>query len=199
MGLLCADMLVTPPYMRVSRMIRDISAKDILAGNKKTNLRQMVERALQPKSDDVEEIRFREIATDEVVLEDLSLVDYSYHTSVSTEHFLQWVTPENKIAGFLRLSLPCRKAIDRFGPEMPIKSEEAMIREVHIYGFAAKLAAESTSAQHHGLGKALVNRACSIASDAGYTSVNVISAVGTREYYRNIGFVDNGLYQRKPL
>ena len=35
--------------------------------------------------------------------------------------------------------------------------------------------------------------------EAGYTKLNVISAIGTRPYYRNLGFVDNGLYQQKPL
>ena len=26
-----------------------------------------------------------------------------------------------------------------------------------------------------------------------------LSAIGTRAYYRNLGFIDNGLYQQKPL
>jgi elongator complex protein 3 len=44
-----------------------------------------------------------------------------------------------------------------------------------------------------------VEEACHQAAEAGYGAVNVISAVGTRVYYRNLGFTDAGLYQRRPL
>ena len=75
----------------------------------------------------------------------------------------------------------------------------AMIREVHVYGFAAQIAKSGQSAQHHGLGSALVERACAIASETGFDAINVISAVGTRDYYRKLGFTDNGLYQTRRL
>ena len=45
----------------------------------------------------------------------------------------------------------------------------------------------------------LVERACEIARDAGYARINVISAIGTREYYRHLGFCDHGLYLQKEL
>ncbi len=196
---LVSDMLATPEYMRISRMIRDISARDIMVGNKKTNLRQIVDSNLASRASQVREIRFREIATSEIDLETLDLDDVCYQTSVSTEHFLQWITPERKIAGFLRLSLPNREAIERLGSEAPVNIGEAMIREVHVYGFAAKLSSDAVVAQHHGLGRALVERACVLAREAGYERINVISAVGTRGYYRKLGFFDNGLYQQRLL
>ena len=74
-----------------------------------------------------------------------------------------------------------------------------MIREVHVYGFATKIDAEGRSAQHHGLGRMLIERACQIARESDYRAINVISAVGTRAYYRKLGFADNGLYQQKSL
>jgi len=74
-----------------------------------------------------------------------------------------------------------------------------MIREVHVYGFATRISADGTSAQHRGLGRALVERACETAREAGYSRINVISAVGTREYYRNLGFSDGKLYQYREL
>ena len=196
---LSSDMMVTPPYTRVSRMIRDISANDILVGNKKTNLRQLVDQHLESIGASVEEIRFREISTGDVDMEELELRDVAYTTTATDEWFLQWVTPEGMIAGFLRLSLPHRDAVERYGDELPIKSDEAMSREVHVYGFATRIDTEGHSAQHHGLGRILVERACDIASESGYHAVNVISAVGTRAYYRKLGFADNGLYQRKSL
>ena len=58
---------------------------------------------------------------------------------------------------------------------------------------------QGQAAQHHGLGRLLVERACQIARDAGYTYINVISAIGTREYYRHLGFYDHGLYLQKEL
>ena len=74
-----------------------------------------------------------------------------------------------------------------------------MIREVHVYGRASSLHKAGTSAQHRGLGKQLIERACQIAHENGYRKINVISAIGTREYYRSLGFVDNGLYQQRVL
>ena len=74
-----------------------------------------------------------------------------------------------------------------------------MIREVHVYGFATAVDAQGSSAQHHGLGRQLVERACERAREAGYRRLNVISAIVTREYYRNLGFKDNGLYQQRLL
>ena len=72
-----------------------------------------------------------------------------------------------------------------------------MIREVHVYGVATRLSESGSSAQHHGLGRALVEEACRIARDSGYERINVISAVGTRYYYRMLGFYDNGLYLQR--
>ena len=44
-----------------------------------------------------------------------------------------------------------------------------------------------------------MHRACDIAREEGYTRIHVISSVGTREYYRKLGFVDAGLYQSMKL
>ena len=74
-----------------------------------------------------------------------------------------------------------------------------MIREVHVYGKVARLHEAGEGAQHAGLGKRLVEEACAQAREAGYSAINVISSVGTRIYYRGLGFDDNGLYQRKSL
>lgn len=202
-ALLADNLLAAPAYLRVSRMIRDISAPDILAGSKKTNLRQMVEQALHARGQDgkVHEIRFREIAGQPPDLEALSLEMVAYSPDGSEERFLQWVTPEGKIAGFLRLSLPKWEADATDQLQLPgaLRPGSAMIREVHVYGATAQIHQEGSSAQHTGLGRKLVARACEIAAEAGYERINVISAVGTREYYRHLGFTDNGLYQTKEL
>ena len=203
---LVQDVLNTPPYVRISRMIRDISATDILVGNKHTNLRQMVEQELAAEdvARRVQEIRFREINQQQVRAAELTLQDFTYTTAVSDEHFLQWVTADNKIAGFCRLSLPhwdklTSGACDVSADELLVQPGQAMIRELHVYGQALSLGSEGMSAQHQGLGQKLLAKASSIAAEAGYTSLNVISSIGTRAYYRAQGFTDAGLYQQKAL
>ena len=203
---LVQDVLNTPPYVRISRMIRDISATDILVGNKHANLRQMVEQELAAEdvASRVQEIRFREINQQQVRAAELTLQDFTYTTAVSDEHFLQWVTADNKIAGFCRLSLPhwdklTAGACDVTANELLVQPGQAMIRELHVYGQALSLGSEGMSAQHQGLGQKLLAKASSIAAEAGYTSLNVISSIGTRAYYRAQGFSDAGLYQQKAL
>lgn len=195
--LLAANTLDTPPFVRISRMIRDISAHDIVAGNKKANLRQMVENQIERSAASISEIRYREISTGEVVIEDLKLEVMQYETTATQEYFLQWVTPENGIAGFLRLSLPDPNYVSEHQTDLPIAPHEAMIREVHVYGKVAKLNNPGDSAQHLGLGKQLIAAACEIAESQGYPKMNVISSVGTRNYYRDQGFQDKGLYQQR--
>jgi len=206
LDVLVADTLATPPYVRISRMIRDIGAEDILVGNKKANLRQMVEGEIARLglAGNVRDIRFREIAHSSLDLEDLHVHDHGYRTATTQEHFLEWVTPQGRIAGFLRLSLPhwdelASGALDVHADELPVRPNEAMIREVHVYGQVAHLGRADSSSQHRGLGRKLVERACSVARAAGYGYINVISSVGTREYYRRLGFSDVGLYQRRKL
>lgn len=213
---LVSDTCATPAFTRISRMIRDISAPDIKAGNKKVNLRQLVEQRIDSEGLATAEIRHREVSLANVAAEDLSLEVVEYETTATSERFLQWVTSQGKIAGFLRLSLPHANAIAQLNEEyeaatsktaeqrhtlpFPLQAGEAMIREVHVYGRVEKLQhAGINNAQHRGLGTELVNRACELASRAGYQRINVISAVGTRGYYRKLGFYDNGLYQQRML
>lgn len=182
--LLAQCVLATPAHTRISRMIRDISSADIIAGNKKTNLRQIVEQRVGESGRRSQEMRMREIATTDVATDDLRLSEIRYATSNTEEVFLQWVDPDDNLAGFCRLSLPHGRS-------------HAMIREVHIYGRVSKLHESKEGTQHAGLGRALVQRACNIACQEGRESIKVISAVGTRNYYRSLGFEDGDLYQEK--
>jgi len=201
--LLAADTLNTPPFVRISRMIRDISSHDIIAGSKRTNLRQLVEKNLEDtgKASKIQEIRYREIATSEVIQDDLQLDIITYKTTVSTEHFLQWITQDNKIAGFLRLSLPAPMRSDYLpaNTQLPPVLKHAIIREVHVYGKVAAINKAGESVQHLGLGKQLIEKACELAQKAGHTRINVISSVGTRRYYQNLNFTNKALYQQKQL
>ena len=186
----------TPEYCRLTRVIRDIPGTDIVDGNKVTNFRQLVERELERQGQTSRDIRAREIGTKQVTSADLHLDSVSYSSSIGDEVFLQYITDERDIAGFLRLSLP-----DASGE--PLVEELrgcAMIREVHVYGLSLGLGSSREGrAQHAGLGTRLIEKAAEIAAQQGYERLAVISSIGTREYYRKRGFADGELYQIRDL
>ncbi len=187
---------LTPEYCRLTRVIRDIPGTDIVDGNKVTNFRQLVEQELARQGSSSSDIRAREIRKKRVTGADLHLDRLSYLSSIGEEIFLQYITEEREIAAFLRLSLPNEN-------EMPLLAELAgcaMIREVHVYGLSLGIgAAVAGRAQHLGLGSNLIELAASIAESRGYRKLAVISAIGTREYYRKRGFQDGELYQIRDL
>lgn len=194
MGVLVACLRRTPEYCRLTRVIRDIPGTDIVVGNKLTNLRQLVEDQLAQWGERSRDIRAREIGREAVESAALQLDEVRYESSSGREVFLQFITPTREIAGFLRLSLPTGSPIT---PEL---DQAAMIREVHVYGQAVNIG-ESVAGrtQHTGLGTQLIERAVKIATAEGYGRLAVISAIGTREYYRKRGFADATLYQIRAL
>ncbi len=190
----------TPRYCRLSRVIRDIPSQEIVAGNKKTNLRQIVEKYLREKGIEPEDIRSREIKGEEVKREDIVLEKIEYSTSTSREVFLSYnVKSEDKICGFLRLSLP-KKNISKNHPLEELK-KSSIIREVHVYGKVVGIDKESKEgeSQHLGLGKELVLLAEGISKKKGFKKISVISAIGTREYYKKLGYKRDDLYMFKRI
>jgi elongator complex protein 3 len=194
LAVLTASLASTPPYCRITRIIRDFSADDIVVGNKITNLREVAERALLREGGVCRDIRAREIRESSFRPDELELAEVEYGTSIGDEIFLQYVTPEDRLVAFLRLSLPSAAP---FAREL---GESAIIREVHVYGTSLPLSRRKQGkAQHLGLGRKLVERACERAAAAGFSDLAVISAVGTRAYYRGLGFRDGPLYQHRRL
>lgn len=190
MDILTYCLMHTPPYCRLTRVIRDIPSTDIVVGNKKTNFREIAERRLVELGEQSQDIRAREVKNIKVTMDNLRLDEVRYETSVSHEIFLQFVTSENKIAAFLRLSLP---TVPNFISEL---DAAAIIREVHVYGPAIGLGQKiQDKAQHLGLGTLLLDRAKQLAAQQNFKKLAVISAIGTREYYRKRGFSDGQLYQ----
>lgn len=184
----------TPEYVRLTRVIRDIPSTDIVVGNQLTNFRQIVENELVKRGEKCSDIRAREVRYKPVSRDQLILDELWYKSSCSDEVFLQFITEDRNIAGFLRLSLPNEK------PLTPELENAAMIREIHVYGQAVGIGdAAAGRAQHAGLGTQLIERAVEIAKERGYQRLAVISAIGTREYYRKRGFADGELYQSREL
>ena len=185
----------TPRYCRLTRVVRDIPAGDIVAGNKHSNFRQIAENAMEKAGEKCNCIRCREIKGGKVKADDLAVEEIEYKTDNSKEVFISYKTHQtDKIVGFLRLSLPNR---------LPIIDElkhSAIIREVHVYGQVVGIGnLAKGKAQHLGLGKNLITRAGIISLESGFKDIAVISAIGTREYYRKLGFTDGKLYLHKKF
>lgn len=197
LDVLTATLELTPEYCRLTRVVRDIPSTDIVVGNKLTNFREIAEKEAKKRGIRRGEIRSREIRNQTVTMDELHLDETWYAASCGDEVFLQFITEDRKIAGFLRLSLPT---------EPPITDElegAAMIREVHVYGQSLKIGEASDGyAQHLGLGKQLIEQAVEIATERGYRRLAVISAIGTRDYYIKRGFSEvqpGDLYQVREL
>ena len=194
-----------PQYCRVNRVIRDIPSTNVVAGNKRTSLRQDALHEMVARGLTCQCIRCREVRGEKIDPHQLTLQDLAYQPeslpgeAASEEHFLSYVTPQNKIAGYLRLSIPFRVEVRR-DEIIPDLVDSAIIREIHVYGQSLPVGSEQDgAAQHIGLGTLLIEKAEQIARDAGYSRLAVISAIGTRIYYHSRGFGDGHLYQWKSL
>jgi len=193
-----------PRYCRVNRIIRDIPSTHVVEGNKRTSLRQDIHVEMARRGAHCDCIRCREVRGGKVKPAALRLDDLVYHPDGAEEHFLSFVTPEDQIAGFLRLSFPGadspRAGTGTTSPVTGLADLDgaAIIREVHVYGQSLAVGTEqSGAAQHTGLGTRLLAEADNLARTKGYRRMAVIAAVGTRQYYLERGFERGELYLRK--
>jgi elongator complex protein 3 len=189
----------TPQYVRLNRIIRDIPAGHVVAGSTASNLREVVKRRLKEEGRSCQCIRCREVRGEKVRgASRVSVGVCEYETSGGRELFLSADTETGKLAGFLRLSLPTPEAVA--STRIDELYDAAIIREVHVYGPVVRLGeAAQGEAQHLGLGRQLIREAERRAWEAGYKNLAVISAIGTRGYYRKQGFEKGELYMTKRL
>ena len=195
---LIADIKPTVPlYCRINRVVRDIPSQNVVAGNKRTSLRQDIQIELKHRGEVCSCIRCREVGDQEIDVKSLVLMDLVYQINGCEEHFLSYNTADDSLAGFLRLTLPGPKA-EKTG--LMDLDGAAIIREVHVYGQSLPVGQElDGAAQHAGLGTALLSEAERIALKKGYKTIAVISAVGTRRYYLDRGYTRGELYLLKDL
>lgn len=175
---------ITPPWVRLTRVIRDIPAESIVAGSKLTNLRQI----LKNKGVKCCCIRCREIREDKFNASNTKLIQREYKASGGKEVFLSF-EDNNKLISMLRLRLPENK-------------DQAFVRELHTYGVELGVAQkEKTAGQHRGFGKKLLVETERIAKQAGYKTLKIISGIGVRPYYRALGYKLDGekVYMEKGL
>jgi len=186
-----------PRYCRINRVIRDIPSTNVVEGNKRTSLRQDVHREMKARGIRCECVRCREVGSKAISPDTLRLDEMAYRVEDAKEHFISYVTPDDELAGFIRLSLPLPTSPDT---EMDDLVSAALIREVHVFGQSLPVGAEKEgAAQHSGLGTQLLEEVEILAKKQGFSKIAVISAVGTRPYYLDRGFERGEYYLIKSL
>ncbi len=198
--LLCEIKKIVPYYVRITRLIRDIPSTSIVAGNKVSNLRQVLKKRSEEEGWNCKCIRCREIRNNNAQLSKKSskvkLFRQDYNASDGKEIFLSFEDQKRKnIYSLLRLrinsgvhSLECKNSNDK--SIIPALQNASIIREIHTYGQMMPIRSKSKrSPQHIGLGKKLIVEAERITrKEFGLKKIAVISGVGVRDYYRKLGY-----------
>ncbi len=190
---------VVPPWVRIMRVQREIESKDIVAGPKSGNLRQLVLQKLGQQGHKCRCIRCRETGLQRKypAQDDVELRRIDYNASNGLEIFLSYESKDGEtLLAFLRL----RKTAKPHRNEL---IDCAIVRELHVYGQAVGVGKKEMddSYQHRGYGMKLLREAERIAKDElGVSKVAIISAVGTRQYYKKMGgYSQDGPYVSKVL
>jgi elongator complex protein 3 len=178
-----------PEYCRIMRIMREIPKEKMISEINPINLdlRKDIEDNLRKNGVKINEIRLREIGFNETNSNKLKLKIVKYNASKGKEYFLEIVNDKNILYGLLRLRI--------------LKNKTGMIRELHVYGKALDLGEVGNISQHKGIGKWLMSEAEKISRRENCKILKVISGVGVREYYRNLGYdLDkDGIYMEKNL
>jgi len=201
---------VTPPWVRIERIIRDIPSPRITAGTKGiSNLRQIIANDMEREGWHCQCIRCREVKNEYDAGEKLILTRRDYNASSGTEIFLSFENKEKtKLYSLLRLRLPNGKSKMRANDYSPLRNTEyklprqdvAIIREIHTYGVQTAIGQKAVAAQHTGLGKKLIKEAERIAkTEFGAKKIAAIAGVGARQYWRKNGYKLQNTYMVKKL
>ncbi len=189
-----------PRWHRIMRIQREIPAHEILAGVKNGNLREIVLASAKSKGFSCQCIRCREVALSEPLVmswdDQLKLRRETYGASEGTEVFSSFEYERcGKIAAFARMRIPSERA---HRPEM---RGSAVVRELRVYGRLVGIGARQANAwQHRGLGTSLMAEVeREAAEEFGMSRMLITSAVGTRNYYRRLGYERLGPYMVKRL
>ncbi len=188
-----------PYYVRIIRVIRDIPKESIIAGNKITNLRNLLNVKCKC-------IRCREVGhqikTQETgdrkqnyLLASAKLFTEKYKAGNGVEYFLSYESPDREILyAFLRLRIPKNTNSKYWAANLP------MVRELHTYGQMVPINDKlKTASQHRGLGKKLLIEAEKIAKKNGFGAIAVISGIGVRNYYYKLGYHPKETYLVKTI
>jgi len=191
---------IVPKYVRISRVLRDIPAKFIVAGLK-DSLRDLVKQKMEKQGICCKCIRCREYghrARNGWGIGEPNLTRMDYEASGGREVFLSFEDEKETLFGLLRLRIQ-EKHLPKLGQTAGIM---ALVRELHVYGPEVALGRrDESAAQHKGLGRLMLSEAERIA-DEEFNSplIAILSGVGAREYYRtDLGYSYKAGYMVKKL
>merc|ERR1719216_51902 len=192
---------LVPPWTRVYRVQRDIPMPLVSSGVEHGNLRELALARMKDLGSKCRDVRTREVGIQEihnkVKPNQVELIRRDYFANEGWETFLSYEDPDQDIlVGLLRLRKP---SADVFRPEL--KNGVSIVRELHVYGSVVPVAGrDPTKFQHQGFGTLLMEEAERIAKEEhGSHKLSVISGVGTRNYYRKLGYEIDGPYMSKML
>ncbi|MED6237916.1 Elongator subunit [Ataeniobius toweri] len=192
---------LVPPWTRVYRVQRDIPMPLVSSGVEHGNLRELALARMKDMGTECRDVRTREVGIQEIHHKvrpyQVELVRRDYVANGGWETFLSYEDPEQDILiGLLRLR---RCSPQSFRPEL--KGGVSIVRELHVYGSVVPVSSRDPSKfQHQGFGMMLMEEAERIAREEhGSEKLAVISGVGTRNYYRKMGYELEGPYMVKQL
>ncbi|XP_016146054.1 elongator complex protein 3 [Sinocyclocheilus grahami] len=192
---------LVPPWTRVYRVQRDIPMPLVSSGVEHGNLRELALARMKDMGTECRDVRTREVGIQEIHHKvrpyQVELIRRDYVANGGWETFLSYEDPEQDILiGLLRLR---RCSPQSFRPEL--KGGVSIVRELHVYGSVVPVSSRDPSKfQHRGFGMMLMEEAERIARDEhGSSKLAVISGVGTRNYYRKMGYELEGPYMLKNL
>ncbi|KAI9557579.1 hypothetical protein GHT06_017407 [Daphnia sinensis] len=192
---------LVPPWTRIYRVQRDIPMPLVSSGVENGNLRELALARMVEFGIDCRDVRTREVGIQEVHHKvrpyEVELIRRDYVANGGWETFLSYEDPERDILiGLLRLRKCSSQA---FRPEL--QGGVSIVRELHVYGSVVPVSGrDPRKFQHQGFGMLLMEEAARIAKEEHKSfKIAVISGVGTRNYYRKLGYELEGPYMTKLL
>ncbi|MBU2560257.1 tRNA uridine(34) 5-carboxymethylaminomethyl modification radical SAM/GNAT enzyme Elp3 [archaeon] len=178
---------IMPKWTRTMRIQRDIPQGLIAAGVKRGDIGAIVSEKLDGccrciRCRDVGHMVYRGKTINE---NNIEIIKELYMASGGTEYFISAEDVENDaLIAYLRLRL----------------DERATVRELRVLGPMVPLGDRNEGGkQHRGWGSALLKTAEEIAKGNKRKKIVVTSAIGTREYYKSLGYKRRGTYMEKNL
>jgi elongator complex protein 3 len=192
-----------PPWTRVYRIQRDIPMPLVTSGVDHGNLRELALKRMEELDLICRDVRTREVGMVQIHHrmnpDQIELIRRDYVANGGWETFLSYEDPiADILIGLLRLRQVSLHG--KFRSEMS-NGPCSIVRELHVYGSAVPLQTrDPTKFQHQGYGTLLMEEAERIAREEhGSVKILVIAGVGTRHYYRKLGYELDGPYMSKLL
>ena len=198
---------IVPRWVRIMRIQRNIPAYEIDSGVTEGNVRELIKEEMSRKGYSCNCIRCREVGLKSrmenlgdlrSIYDNVSLLREEYDASQGREIFLSY---EDKSKGILIGFLRLRKPSNLSHRSEISGNNTCLVRELHVYGSVTPLGInDSKTWQHRGFGESLMAEAERIAGKELHAKkMVVISALGTKEYYKTLGYKPQGPYMVKAI